>query len=275
MTSVRFARTRNPRRHVIEAGSLCLVVLMLISAPLVSCDPQSTGSSAGTTRRAASPEKPAPSALLLDARNFVAEGKLGYAKDRIALLKRLHPESPEASEADALLREVESKLSERVSKRRKEQAKARILELENKWSYSVRTDPMTSRKSRAASIQSENWVNFDFPYRGAQRATLTLRAHPSYGTDVIVSIEQGQILCSSYKTCDIRVRFDDGTAQSWQGIGPEDNSSTSVFIRNYSRFLTLLRRSNEVRVQLPVYQEGAPIFEFHVAGFDSDRYGNQ
>jgi hypothetical protein len=53
-----------------------------------------------------------------------------------------------------------------------------------KWSYYSTTDPMASRPSRTASIQSENTVNFDFPYQGPQHAILTLRNHPSYGRDV-------------------------------------------------------------------------------------------
>jgi hypothetical protein len=61
-----------------------------------------------------------------------------------------------------------------------------------KWSYYSSTDPMASRPSRAASIESENTVDFDFPYQGPQHATLTLRNHPSYGRDVIVTIREGR-----------------------------------------------------------------------------------
>lgn len=141
-----------------------------------------------------------------------------------------------------------------------------------KWSYSSTTDPMASRPSRTAVIQSENTVEFGFPYEGAQHATLVLRNHPSYGRDVILQIREGQILCPSYDDCSIRVRFDDGPAERWTGAGPADNSSTTVFIRNYSRFLQRLRNAKVVRIQIPVYQEGAPTFEFRVAGFDNDRY---
>ena len=141
-----------------------------------------------------------------------------------------------------------------------------------KWSYSSATDPMASRPSRMASIDSENTVEFDFPYEGPQHATLTLRDHPSYGRDVLLQIREGQILCPSYEDCSIRVRFDDGPAERWNGVGPADNSSTVVFIRNYSRFLQRMRNAKIVRIQIPVYQEGAPTFEFRVGGFDHNRY---
>jgi hypothetical protein len=141
-----------------------------------------------------------------------------------------------------------------------------------KWRYSSDTDPMASRPSRTASIDSENTVEFGFPYEGPQHATLTLRNHPSYGRDVLLRIREGQILCHSYDDCSIRVRFDDGPAERWAGVGPADNSNTTVFIRNYSRFLQRMRNAKVVRIQIPVYQEGAPTFEFRVRGFDNGRY---
>ena len=143
-----------------------------------------------------------------------------------------------------------------------------------KWRYASGSDPMASRPSRTASIDSENTVEFGFPYEGQQHATLTLRNHPSYGRDVILNIREGQILCSSYDDCSIRVRFDDGPAERWTGAGPADNSSTTVFIRNYSRFVQRLRNAKVVRIQIPVYQEGAPTFEFRVGGFDNERYAS-
>jgi hypothetical protein len=141
-----------------------------------------------------------------------------------------------------------------------------------KWSYSASTDEMTGRTSRSASIQSENSVEFDFPYQGAQHATLTLRNHPSYGRDVILSIREGQILCPSYDDCTIRVRFDDGSAERWTAAGAADHSSTHVFLRASSRFVERMRNSSVVRIQIPIYQEGSPTFEFRVGGYDHARY---
>lgn len=141
-----------------------------------------------------------------------------------------------------------------------------------KWRYSSDTDPMASRPSRTASIESENTVEFGFPYDGPQHATLTLRNHPSYGLDVILQIREGQILCPSYDDCSLRIRFDDGSVERFTAAGPADNSSTTVFIRNYSRFMQRMRNAKVVRIQIPVYQEGAPTFEFRVGGFDNERY---
>lgn len=131
---------------------------------------------------------------------------------------------------------------------------------------------MTSRKARYASIESENTLNFDFPYQGEQHGRLLLRDHPSHGRDVMILIDKGQILCHSYEDCEIRVRFDEGSPQRWSAGGPADNSSTVIFLRNEAGFIQKLRSAKVVRIQIPVYQEGQPMLEFHVGGFDYSRF---
>jgi len=141
-----------------------------------------------------------------------------------------------------------------------------------KWSYSATTDEMTGRTSRMAMIESENTVSFGFPYEGAQHGHLVIRNHPSFGRDVILQIEQGQVLCPSYEDCTIRVRFDDGAPERWTAAGAADHSTTSVFIRASTRFVQRMRAAKVVRIAVPVYQEGQPAFEFRVGGFDNQRY---
>jgi hypothetical protein len=177
--------------------------------------------------------------------------------------------------ADAAVRSWLAAKRRADEERIREEAKAAERQVDAaKWRYFSDADPMASRPSRTASIDSENTVEFGFPYEGQQHGTLTLRNHPSYGRDVILQIREGQILCPSYDDCSIRVRFDDGPAERWTGAGPNDNGTTTVFIRNYSRFLQRMRNAKVVRIQIPVYQEGAPTFEFRVGGFDQDRYAN-
>lgn len=140
------------------------------------------------------------------------------------------------------------------------------------WSYSQNDDPMSKGKTYYASITSSNSVQFDFPYEGVQRGTLTLRTDPEYGRDVIFSIEKGQILCSSYDGCTVRVRFDDEDAVSYSAAAAADNSSETIFIQNYNRFVEKLMKAKRVRISMNVYQEGAPVFDFDVSGFNRAKY---
>lgn len=140
------------------------------------------------------------------------------------------------------------------------------------WTYSQNDDPMSKGKTYYASIISSNTVEFDFPYSGAQHGRLTLRTDPKYGKDVIFTIERGQILCSSYDGCTIRVRFDDEEATSYSASAAADNSTETIFIPNYSRFVEKMMKAKRVRISMNVYQEGAPVFDFDVSGFNAGKY---
>ena len=142
----------------------------------------------------------------------------------------------------------------------------------DQWSYDADADPMGKGSMHTAIVRSSNTFEFGFPYAGPQHATLTLRTHPRYGKDVILSLERGQFLCSSYEGCSVLVRFDDAAPQEFSAGGPADNSTEVLFIRNYSRFISQMQKAKRVRISASVYQEGNPVFEFDVSGFDLRRY---
>ena len=131
---------------------------------------------------------------------------------------------------------------------------------------------MTGGTRRTASVDSTNTVNFGFPYNGEQHARLILRTDPQEGKDVMFRIEKGQILCPSYESCWVQVRFDDEKPGNFSATGPADHSSEVVFLNDYSRFLTKMRKAKRVRIAVNIYQQGSPVFEFDVSGFDAGRY---
>jgi hypothetical protein len=145
-------------------------------------------------------------------------------------------------------------------------------DLGNQWNYRAREEKMTGGTTYTASVSSSNTVNFGFPYSGAQNAHLSLRTDPKYGKDIIFSIEKGQFLCRSYEDCSVLVRFDNEKPVTFSGIGPADNSSDTVFIRNYERFISKLQKAKTVRISTNIYQQGAPVFEFDVSGFSQEKY---
>jgi len=144
--------------------------------------------------------------------------------------------------------------------------------LGTQWSYEHTGDAMGKDAVYEAAVSSSNTVNFSFPYSGEQHGHLTLRTHPRYGKDVIFSIAKGQILCPSYEGCTVLVRFDDQESTKYSAAGPEDHSSETIFIRNYAKFLEKLAKAKRVRIAPNVYQQGSPVFEFDVSGFDQTKY---
>ncbi len=142
----------------------------------------------------------------------------------------------------------------------------------SQWNYGQSQDPMSGAEGYGAAVLSSNTVSFDFPYSGAQHATMMLRSHPRHGKAIVLQIEQGQFLCRSYEDCIVLVRFDDQKPEKYSAVGPSDNSTETIFIRNYSRFVGNMLKAKRVRISAEIYQEGAPVFEFDVTGFDESKY---
>lgn len=140
------------------------------------------------------------------------------------------------------------------------------------WSYHQSEDSMGKGGIYQAQVLSSNTVEFEFPYAGKQHARLSLRTHPRYGKDLIFSIQKGQILCRSYEDCIVLIRFDDEEAVKYNAGGADDNSTETIFIRNYGKFVDKMLKARRVRIAANIYQEGAPVFEFDVADFDQSKY---
>ncbi|MEF9926439.1 MAG: hypothetical protein RR804_01285 [Massilia sp.] len=140
------------------------------------------------------------------------------------------------------------------------------------WRYEAVEEPMTGKTQYTATVSSSNTVNLSFPYNDEQRGSLTLRTHPQYGKDVIFGMEKGQILCPSYKGCQVQVRFDEGKPIRFQASGAADHSTEYVFIDDYTGFVSQLKKAKRVRVAVEIYQNGSPAFEFDISGFDTAKY---
>jgi hypothetical protein len=249
-------------------GTANVLCVLLLAIDAVGCsDP---------VRKESQPPPRTAADILSDLEKERSAGRPDAALKLARDLMNTHGGTPEADRAAEQIPELEAalKVAEEAERVRAAEAAAaaEAQRLANKWTYRVDEDPMTSRKAKYAIIESENTVTFDFPYQGPQRGTLMLRDHPTYGRDVIFSIERGQLLCQSYSDCRIRVRFDEGNPERWNAVGPADNSSTSIFLRNEARFVQKLRASKALRLQVPVYQEGEPMFEFRVGGLDYAQY---
>lgn len=130
------------------------------------------------------------------------------------------------------------------------------------WEYDASIEKMTGKKNATATITSDNQLSFGFPYAGSNFGFLLVRQHPQYGLDVVVSIGKGQMLCSSYGGCPVKVKFDNAPPVTFSGNGPADHSSTSIFLDNPQRFIAAAKKAKKILVQFNAYQNGAPVLEF-------------
>jgi hypothetical protein len=144
-----------------------------------------------------------------------------------------------------------------------EQEAARIARL---WSKDESVDSMTGKP--VVNLQNRSTYSFplDFPHRGMHYAYIVVRKHPRYGTDAMITVDEGQLHCQ-YRNCRILVRFDQGKPTSFSVSGPADNSSDTWFIDDTSRFIGQLSRAKNVIVELQFYQQGIRELKFETTGF--------
>lgn len=133
------------------------------------------------------------------------------------------------------------------------------------WQYQDSADQMTSKRTSFARLESNNSLDLDFPYKGRNHGTLTVRQHPRYGQNVIFEIDQGQIMCSHYRGCSVIVRFDDQPPVTFSGTEPADNSPTAIFINNGGRFISAASKARKILVQVGLFHNGSQVLEFHSA----------
>lgn len=133
------------------------------------------------------------------------------------------------------------------------------------WNFTTQMDEMTDTKNIWARIVSDNYISQDFPYEGETRASITVRYMKKYGYDVLIYISQGQIDGREYYGTDyITARFDEGTPIKFYFNESNDGSSDVVFIRNSSDFIKRCKQARDIKIDIPIYQSGRPVFTFHV-----------
>lgn len=138
------------------------------------------------------------------------------------------------------------------------------------WDYKTETEPMSGKETVTASVASTNSIDMGWPH-GKSTGFLIIRRHPRHGKDVIFSVSSGQMLCRSYKPCEILVRFDDKPAQRYSAVGPSDGSSTAMFIQGFDRFVGAAKNAKQVRIEAEFYRRGQNLFTFDVAGLDTSK----
>ena len=133
------------------------------------------------------------------------------------------------------------------------------------WNIRTKIDEMTDTKNIWASISSDNYIEQDFPYEGKTHASITVRYMKKYGYDIILSIDKGQIIGFDLdRTNYVTARFDNGTPKKYYFNDADDGSSDYVFLRNAEDFMDKCKTAKEIKVDIPIFQGGKPVFTFHV-----------
>lgn len=136
------------------------------------------------------------------------------------------------------------------------------------WSYESEESAMGDGATRTACVTSENEVRLQWPYENV-KADLCLRNSKQFGRDAFVALHgDGQILCRSYETCELRIRYGDGKPRSIRGIGASDGSSNIVFIVDRASLESSIKSADKTAIEMEFYQAGNQAFVFPTKGFD-------
>ena len=137
-------------------------------------------------------------------------------------------------------------------------------EAPSNWEYSTDFDEMNERTMYFATCTSLNYHEFEFPYNGGSFLSLIVR-NMNGKNEVLVKISKGQIHGSLNNEV-IRFKFDDGKPESYYFSSAADGSSDVAFITQSSRLINKIRKAKKVKVDIPIFQEGRPVFDFNIEG---------
>lgn len=133
------------------------------------------------------------------------------------------------------------------------------------WHYESSMDEMTDTKNVWASLKSDNYIEQEFPYEGDTYATIIVRYMKKYGTDVILEIDKGQIVGIDVNATNfVSAKFDDAEPRKYYFDNAADMSTEQVFLRNAKDFINRCKSAKVIKIDIPMFQAGRPVFTFHV-----------
>ena len=133
------------------------------------------------------------------------------------------------------------------------------------WDFTIVKDEIYDTNNIWAEIKSDNYISQRFPYEGYTYATISVRYMKKYGYDVIIVISKGQIHGSRFNGDNyITARFDEGAPKKYYFNEAADGSSDRVFLSNKSDFIKRCKQAKDIKIDIPIFQAGRPLFTFHV-----------
>jgi hypothetical protein len=133
------------------------------------------------------------------------------------------------------------------------------------WDYFTDDDKLRDATTYFASTTSTNTIHQDPPYDADTTMRLIIRKSPGDGTDVLLTISSGQMMCPSYEGCSGTVSFDGASPQRVSFNGTADNSSETVFVVGAKSFVQKIKKAKRLVVEKTIYEAGNPQFEFDVS----------
>lgn len=134
------------------------------------------------------------------------------------------------------------------------------------WVKRTSSDEMTDETNVWMSLLSDNQHEFEFPYHGGSKLQIDVRYRKQDGSQVILTLSRGQLQTTNFSNGNnVIVRFDEDAPVTFSTTEPADYSTSYLFLNNPRKFINRAKNAKKIKIQVPVYDEGQPVFEFEPA----------
>ncbi|MGK3363416.1 hypothetical protein ACSLNB_18330 [Citrobacter portucalensis] len=152
------------------------------------------------------------------------------------------------------------------------------------WLASYNNDEMRGTATKFLQTESDNAVDFDFPYNGGSKMTLVLRspktelkgeqkAEDLKPNEAMLLISKGQFSCNSYDGCDVSVKFDNEKIQKYKMSPAENGRSDVIFFDKSNSFIKSISNHKKLIIEADFYQAGPKQFKFNLEGYSTPKQG--
>ncbi|ECO0901770.1 hypothetical protein XS16_004315 [Salmonella enterica subsp. enterica serovar Newport] len=141
------------------------------------------------------------------------------------------------------------------------------------WHTYFKNDEMRGTAQRFIKSESDNVVNFGFPYEGGSKMEIVLRSKKTALrtgqkadslplTEAILVIRKGVFNCNPFNDCHVSVKFDNSKIQKYSMSGAADGVVDVIFFNNSSSFIKNIKTHKKLILEADFYQSGKEQFKF-------------
>ena len=133
------------------------------------------------------------------------------------------------------------------------------------WKISTSKDEMRGSTDTFASIESDNEVEFEFPYHGGSTLSIVVRESQKFGTDVYLLISDGQFIGNAFDGSNyVTIKFEDGPLQKYYFDDAADGSTDVIFLRKEKELIAKFKTAKKIMIEAPFFDSGSKQFTFTV-----------
>lgn len=133
------------------------------------------------------------------------------------------------------------------------------------WKITTSKDEMRGSTDTFASIESDNEVEFEFPYHGGSTLSIVVRESQKFGTNVYLLISSGQFVGNAFDGSDyVTIKFDEEPLKKYQFTDESSGSTDVIFLKKEKELIDKFKTAKKIMIEAPFFDCGSKQFTFTV-----------